>query len=93
LRSNRSLSRYRAHAQRLGVAAADLDSVEATLKRSRSIEEATDREINTLRETMAGLNAEIRAQSDEAVEEKWRRIGARIEFQRFASKRQRSNIA
>ena len=45
---------------------------EATLRRLRSVTEAVDREIGTLRETMAGLGAEIRARSDEAVEEIWR---------------------
>ncbi|NTF59424.1 AAA family ATPase [Agrobacterium rhizogenes] len=69
---DRTLVEADAHAKRLGAAAVDLESVEAALKRARSIEEATDREVNTLRETIAGLNAEIRAQSDEAVEEKWR---------------------
>ncbi|MGV1760812.1 AAA family ATPase [Rhizobium sp. A22-96] len=69
---DRTLVEADAHAKRLGAAAVDLESLEATLKRTRSIEEATDREVSTLRETIAGLNAEIRAQSDEAVEEKWR---------------------
>jgi DNA repair exonuclease SbcCD ATPase subunit len=69
---DRTLVEADAHAKRLGAAAVDLESLEATLKRARSIEEATDREVSTLRETIAGLNAEIRARSDEAVEEKWR---------------------
>ncbi len=60
-----------AHAERLRAAAVDLDSVEAALKRARSVEEAAEKEISTLRETVAGLNAEIRARSDDAVEEKW----------------------
>jgi len=67
-----SLSEAEAHALKLGTDAGDLASIEAALTRARSIEAAVDKEINALRETMAGLNAEIRAQSDEAVEEKWR---------------------
>ncbi len=69
---DQSLSEAEAHALRVGADAGDLASIEAALTRARSIEAAVDKEINALRETMAGLNAEIRAQSDEAVEEKWR---------------------
>ncbi|MBW8318668.1 MAG: AAA family ATPase [Arenimonas sp.] len=69
---DQSLSEAEAHALKLGTDAGDLASIEAALTRARSIEAAVDKEINTLREAMAGLNAEIRAQSEEAVEEKWR---------------------
>jgi len=69
---DQSLSEAEAHALRVGADAGDLASIEAALTRARSIEAAVDKEINALRETMAGLNAEIRAQSEEAVEEKWR---------------------
>ncbi len=69
---DQSLSEAEAHVRKLGEDAGDLASIEAALTRARSIETAVDKEINTLRVTMAGLNAEIRAQSDEAVEEKWR---------------------
>lgn len=69
---DQSLSEAEAHVLRLGADAGDLESIEAALTRARSIEAAADKEINALRETMAGLNAEIRAQSEEAVEEKWR---------------------
>jgi hypothetical protein len=69
---DQSLSEAQAHALTLGTDVGDLASIEAALTRARSIEAAVDKEINALRETMAGLNAEIRAQSDEAVEEKWR---------------------
>lgn len=69
---DKSLFEAEAHVLKLGEDAGDLASIEAALTRARSIEAAVDKEINTLRETMAGLNAEIRAQSDEAVEEKWR---------------------
>lgn len=69
---DQSLSQAEAHVLRLGENAGDLESIEAALTRARSIEAAVDKEINVLRETMAGLNAEIRAQSEEAVEEKWR---------------------
>ncbi|MCZ8158882.1 MAG: AAA family ATPase [Rhizobiaceae bacterium] len=69
---DQSLSEAEDHALKLGTDAGDLASIEAALTRARSIEAAVDKEISALRETMAGLNAEIRAQSDEAVEEKWR---------------------
>src|SRR5690606_999367 len=69
---DQSLSEAEAHVLKLGEDAGDLASIEATLTRARSIEAAVDKEINALRETMAGLNAEIRAQSEEAVEETWR---------------------
>jgi DNA repair exonuclease SbcCD ATPase subunit len=69
---DKSLFEAEAHVLKLGEDAGDLASIEAALTRARSIEAAVDKEINTLRETMAGLNAEIRAQSEEAVEEKWR---------------------
>lgn len=69
---DQSLLEAEAHVLRLGENVGDLESIEAALTRSRSIEAAADKEISALRETMAGLNAEIRAQSEEAVEEKWR---------------------
>lgn len=52
--------------------AVDLASAEATLRRVRSVAEAAEKEAGSLRERMAGLNAEIRARSDDAVEENWR---------------------
>lgn len=61
-----------AHAGSLRANAADLESVEAGLKRAQSVEHAAEREIASLREAIAGLNAEIRSRSDEAVEETWR---------------------
>jgi hypothetical protein len=60
---DQSLSEAEAHVLRLGADAGDLASIEAALTRARSIEAAADKEINALRETMAGLNAEIRAHS------------------------------
>jgi predicted nucleic acid-binding Zn-ribbon protein len=69
---DQSLSEAEAHVLKLGTDAGDLASIEAALTRARSIEAAVEKEINALREAMAGLNAEIRAQSEEAVEEKWR---------------------
>jgi len=68
----RQLAEAEAHAERLRAATADVDSVKAALSRARSVEEAAEKEISKLRETVAGLNAEIRARSDEAIEEKWR---------------------
>lgn len=70
----RSRADAETHAKRLRATTIDLDSAEAALKRARSAEEAADKETNLLRETVAGLNAEIRTRSDEAVEEKWREI-------------------
>lgn len=57
---------------RLQEGTADLNSAEATLRRLRSVAEAPDREIGRLREEIAGLAAETRASSENAVEEKWR---------------------
>jgi DNA repair exonuclease SbcCD ATPase subunit len=58
----------------LRTAARDLEAAEATLRRVRSIEQGAETEIQQLRETLAGLNAQISTRSDEAVEEKWREI-------------------
>ncbi|MCB1447609.1 MAG: DNA-binding protein, partial [Rhizobiaceae bacterium] len=63
------------HAARLRAEAVDLEAVEAALKRARSVNDAVESEIQALRETVAGLNSDIRARSDEAVEEKWRETG------------------
>lgn len=52
--------------------AVDLGSAEAALKRARSVQSGIEQQIVALREVIAGLNAEIRARSDEAVEESWR---------------------
>jgi hypothetical protein len=51
---------------------ADLTSAEAALRRLRSVAAAADKEISRLREEIAGFAAEIRARSEDAVEEKWR---------------------
>ncbi len=67
-----------ADAEKLRNAAIDLESAEATLRRTRSVDEAATKEINALRETISGLNAEIRTQSDEAVEETWRETAERL---------------
>ncbi|MYZ49126.1 AAA family ATPase [Propylenella binzhouense] len=68
----RALAAAEAHAEALRTAAVDPHSAEAALKRARSVEAAAEQEINALRETIAGLNAEIRTRSEEAVEETWR---------------------
>lgn len=52
--------------------AVDLALVEATLNRMRSVAEAAMKETSQLREEIAGWTAEIRARSEDAVEEKWR---------------------
>lgn len=69
---NRALAEAEADVERLLAAAVDLASVEGALRRARTVEEAAETEANKLREGIAGLNAGIRARSDEAVEEKWR---------------------
>jgi len=58
--------------ERLQKEAIDLASAEATLRRLRSVAEAAEKEIGKMREEIAGLTAEIRARSEDAVEEKWR---------------------
>ncbi len=50
----------------------DLASAEAALRRVRSVVEAAEKEAASLREQIAGLAAEIRARSEDAIEEKWR---------------------
>jgi hypothetical protein len=55
--------------------APDIEAIAATLRRVRSIEDGAVREAATLRETLAGLNGQIRSRSDDAVEETWREIG------------------
>lgn len=61
-----------ARAAELQASAIDLVSAEAALKRARSVQSSAEQQIVALREIIAGLNAEIRARSDEAVEESWR---------------------
>lgn len=51
--------------------AIDLAAAEAKLVRVRSAADAAEKEAAGLREEIAGHTAEIRARSDEAVEEKW----------------------
>ncbi len=67
-----ALARHEAAIATLRAKAVDLATAEATLRRVRSVAEAAEKETGGLRETMAGLAAEIRARSDDAVEEKWR---------------------
>lgn len=67
----RKLEADRAELQKLRDSAADLESVEAALRRARSVEEAAEKEAAALRETIAELNGLIRALADDAVEEKW----------------------
>lgn len=63
-----------AHAQAQGLreAAVDLEAAEGRLRRARTVETAAEKEVNELRETIAGLNGEIRMRADEAIEETWR---------------------
>ena len=65
------LAGQQALVERLQEEAIDLASADATLRRVRSVAEAAEKEIGKLREEIAGLTAEIRARSEDAVEEKW----------------------
>lgn len=66
------LAEQQALVERLQEEATDLASADATLRRLRSVAEAAEKEIGTLREEIAALTAEIRARSEDAVEENWR---------------------
>lgn len=68
---DRHAASAQAQVQRLRATVIDLESAEAALRRARSVADATDKEAATLREAIAGLNAEISTRSDEAVEEMW----------------------
>jgi hypothetical protein len=69
------LAEQQALVDRLQEEATDLASADAMLRRLRSVAEAAEKEVGTLREEVAGLAAEIRARSEDAVEEKWRESG------------------
>lgn len=68
---NTRLAKQLVLVERLQETAVDLTLVEAMLNRMRSVEEAAMKETSQLREEIAGLAAEIRARSEDAVEEKW----------------------
>lgn len=57
--------------QKLRAGVVDLETAEAALRRARSVEDAAEKEAAALRETVAGLNAQIGTRADEAVEELW----------------------
>lgn len=65
------LEQAEAHAEALRAETPDLESLQAALKRHISVDQGIDANIGQLRETIAGLNAQIKARSDEAVEEQW----------------------
>ena len=65
------LAKQQAEINPLRAQAIDLVSAEATLKRQRSVADGAAKEIGLLREDVAGLSSEIRARSEDAVEEKW----------------------
>lgn len=58
--------------------AIELASAEAALNRANSVKEAADKEARTLSEAIAELNGQIKAQTDEAVEESWRDSAERL---------------
>lgn len=64
--------RAEVHARGLRASAVDLESSEAAVRRVRSVDESIEKQVLLLRESLAGLNAEIRTRSEEAIEEKWR---------------------
>jgi len=59
------------NATKLRAQTPDLESLEASLKRQLSADQAAEIKVGQLRENIAGLTAQIRTRSDEAVEEKW----------------------
>lgn len=69
---NIQLAEQKAIVEGFQAEATDFASAEASLRRFRSVIYAAEKEISRLREEIAGLTAEIRARSEEAVEEKWR---------------------
>jgi DNA repair exonuclease SbcCD ATPase subunit len=64
-------------AETLRADAPDLDTVEATLRRTASAVEAASSEAASLREQLADLNGSIRTRTDGAVEEIWRETAER----------------
>lgn len=61
-----------ASVEALRAAAGDVTAAEATLRRLRSVAQAVGNDVNELRKDIAAFSAEIRARSDDAIEEKWR---------------------
>lgn len=72
-----ALGEATAAAETLRTGAPDLDTVEATLRRTASAVDATASEAASLREQLADLNGSIRTRTDGAVEEIWREIAER----------------
>jgi hypothetical protein len=66
------LSEADAGVAKLEATTQDIEFAQAAVDRARSVEQAIDGEIARLREDLAGLNAQVRARSDDAVEELWR---------------------
>ncbi|MBX9463833.1 MAG: DNA-binding protein [Aquamicrobium sp.] len=67
----------KAAAETLRAGAPDIDTVEATLRRTASAVDATAKEAASLREQLADLNGSIRTRTDGAVEEIWRETAER----------------
>jgi DNA repair exonuclease SbcCD ATPase subunit len=66
------LTERQAAVEKMQAQTVDLASADAALRRLRSVAETAEKEIASLREQIAGLAAEIRTRSDDAIEEKWR---------------------
>ncbi|HEV7258741.1 MAG TPA: DNA-binding protein [Bosea sp. (in: a-proteobacteria)] len=62
----------------LRAGATDLAGAEAKLRRMRSVVDGAAAEIAKLREETAGLNGQIRARADTAVEEAWQETGDKL---------------
>lgn len=58
--------------------ATDMAGAEAKLQRMRSVADGATAEIAKLREETAGLNGQIRAQADTAVEETWQEVSDKL---------------
>lgn len=61
-----------ASVEKLRAEAGDVTAAESTVRRLRSVAQAVGNDVNELRKDIAAFSAEIRARSDDAVEEKWR---------------------
>lgn len=71
----------------------DLAGAEAALSRARSVAEAARSETQQLREKLADINAQIRTQSDDAIEERWAETGDSLTTAREAVRRFETEVA
>lgn len=76
--AERVLAAAQAQLEALRAGATDLAGAEAKFRRMRSVLDGAAAEIAKLREETAGLNGQIRAQADTAVEEAWQETGDKL---------------